>query len=792
MKNIKMASAYMKDRPHPFPSEDIPQKMRTDAYFAAACNAISSKFFTNRCAFPYNDTGVRRPFWELRAYRHGLNSPNKYKDIMCGFTRKDTGARRTTLNISWDVMQILPQKMDVVMGYLQKINYECTTSAIDYQALISKKTMVAMAKLMADDKMRLMQQQINELAGRPVIEDMDPSQMPGGMPFANPREVDMAAAVGLFFLEQEAAIKMLLTKTEDDSGWDGIADKLKDDLLTLGVCATIARTNPHTHIVEGDYVDPDWAMIPWSMYNDHRDITWGGVGRQVSIGWLRKKLNLPEIELIKIARMYSAEGNVGTSAGFYQDVQQSRTNVGFGMNMMDQIEVDIVECRWLGKKGVNYTSVKRKKDGVMAVNMVDDDYDLSAVRVEAGSGKELNKDTPMTIYKATMVLGTSYVFDTGEDDDISFKKTESGAMFPVFPIKVLRTGNSSLVERCVSFVDDANLDTYKLRVAKMHMPAPPNLMIRKSALENVKINGVTFKPTELMRLLSDEGFLIVDDQNGWGNQTNGAKAIETIPTDVIKQLAEWRLDIEWNISMIERVTGINDIFSAQNPGSEQGLGVSKILVAATNNALTPVIRAYEYCYEQTMRICASKWQVVATYMKEEQRKRLSINRALAYVKIGSDLLDYDFDIRIQAGMTDEQKAQLLADIAKMRDLRRQAGVGGITEADWLLINSTIQNGNIAQAQLLLAQITEIRQKQDDERQANNVAQTAQAQQASNQQTSQNKLQEIGAAGQVDGQNKLQEIDAQLRADLIMQQQKAQDDRKSLALQNVFGSQQKSA
>lgn len=804
MKKLAMADSYRGNKTYPFPDEDIiTQKQRDDpAYFVAACNAITSRFVNNLCWNYYDAISTRRPFWELRAYRYGQNSPNKYKDFMCGFVnnhdgvnnngnqrpRNDEGGRRTTLNISWDVLQILPQKMDVVMGYMQKINYDVITSAIDYQALIGKKTMVAMAKLMADDKVRLgMKKEINKLAGREVIPDMDPSEMPGGMPFTNPKEVDMAAAVGVFFIQEEAAIKMLLDKTLYDSGWDGIADKLKDDFLTLGLALTIAKTNPNTMVVEEDYVDPEGAIIPYSRYNDYRDMTYFGQVRSITIGELKKKTDIPEIDLIKMARMYNNTNDIGIAQpGFYAELNRARSNMGFGMNMLDQIEVDIVECRWLGKKNINYTSVNRERDGTLVLNKVNEDYDLKKVRNR--DGKKLHNDSGMTIYKATMILGTSQVYDYGEDNDISYKTTSDGRKFPVFPVKCVRSGNSSLVERCISFVDDANLDNYKLRVARMRMPAPPNLVIRKSALENVKIDGVDFKPSKLMRILSDEGFLIIDDQNGWGNTVTSGKAIDTIPTDIIKQLAEWRLDMEWNFSMIERVTGINEIFSAQTPTSEQGLGVSNLLMAATNNALTPVIKAYEYIFEQSMRICASKWQVVAKYMPEETRKKLSINRALSYVKVGSDLNDYDFDIRIQAGMTDAEKAELIQDISKMRDLRRQAGTGGITEADWLLIRTTIQNGNIAQAQLLLAQISEIRQRQDEEKQDKLVGMNAQAQQASNQQTADNKIQEIGVKGEVEGQNKLQEINAQFMADMALQQQKAQDDRRSLALQNVFGNQ----
>lgn len=788
MRKLKFASEYKSEKGYPFPDESLPQSKKDEGYFRSCAQAIVSKFINNKCYVPYEATGEDyRTFSELRAYRYGKNSPNKYKNYLAGSINKDTGKRRTTLNMSWDVLQILPQKMDVVMGYLQKIKYEVTTEAVDYQALVGKKTMIAMAKLISDDNMRLMKRATNELAGRQVLPPDDPSVLPGGMQFNSPQEVDMAAQVGVFFLEQEAAIKNLLDKTQYDSGSEVLEDLLKNDLCTLGIAGTRSFTNQNTNIVLYDYCDPDMCMIPWSQYNDFRDMTWAGEVRTITIAQLRKELKIDEKELIKIAKQYSSEDGSGN---FYLNLYKHRNNEQFSIDMIDQIQVDVADCRWLGTKSRKITTVRRRNEGNLVINQVDDNYKLT--KQQENKGKEIFNYENQTVYKAKLILGTSYVFDFGEDTDIGYTKNESGKMCPVFPYKFVKTGNSSLVERCIGFIDDANLANLKLRNARMKMPAPPNIMIRKSALENVKIDGLKYNPQQLMRLAQDEGFLIVDDQNGFGNQVTSGRAVDTIPTDVIRQLLEWRADVEWSIGMVERVTGVNEIFSAQTPRRETGLGVSNLMLQATNNALTPIIKSYEYLYEQTMRVCANKWQAVALFMDEEQRKRLSINRSLLYLKVGSDLKDFDFDIRIQAGITDEEKAQLLMDITKMRDAARQGGVTGIGEADYLLIYSLIRRGNIRQAQLALAQIAETRKKEAQAEQERLIQLNSQSQLASGQQSSQNKISEMASEGDIELRNKLQEIQAQMQADIVLKRIEAQNQTNQLALQNVWGREQRSA
>ncbi len=793
MAKLKFDSHYIGSKSISFPDEDsLTQSQReVEDYFRQCAQAIVSKYVNNRTAIPYNSYAEGwRSFEELRAYRYGRNSPNKYKDILIGKASSD-GTRKTTVNISWDILQILPQKMDVVMGYLQKINYEVTTEATDYQALLSKKQMVAMAKVLSDEKTKKLWEDTNAVAGRPVIPMDDETQSPNGMKFENPKEVEMASAMGVFFLEQEAALKVLLDKTMYDSGWDGIADKLKDDFCTLGLAITMAETNENTNIVEDDYVDPDGAMIPYSVYNDYRDMNWGGRIKSTSIGELRKKLKIEETELIKIARQYSTTDSGQTPANFYGAINNQKNGGEFSMNMMDQIRVDVATVRWIGKKDIKITSVKRDKDGVFIVNKVDDDYKLQPR--DERKGKKVDDYSNCTVYKCKMVLGTSYIFDWGEDNDVAFAKNTMGKMYPVFPMRAVRTNGSSLVERTIGFVDDACLANYKLRTARRKMPAPPNLMVKKSSLENLKIGNEVWKPSKAMQVLQDEGFLLYDDQNGWGNQVSNGLPVNTIPTDVIKQLLEWRSDIEWSIGMIEKVTGVNDIFSAQSPEKPQGLGVTNLMVQAVDNALTPIVRSYEYIFEQTMRVNAYKWQVVSTYMPEEQRKRLSINRALQVVKISSDLNDYEFSIRIEAGISDADKQRLLTDLQNMKSSARMGGVNsGLTESDYIILFSMINKGDIKRAEIYIAQAIEKGKQEQQAQQERMIELNGEQQQQSAQQASEAKLGEIQAQGEVKGSVEMQAIQLQGQIDMQLAQFNAQAEMNKIVAQSLYSNKKESA
>ena len=763
MEKIKFASQYQGKATYPFPSEDIDQIQRnTPEYFQACVNAILSRYLNNRCGIPYDIWGEQRSIPELRAYRRGKNSVNKYKDLLVGC---DANGRRnkTTINISWDPLQILPQKIDVVKGYLQKLNYDVDIQAIDYQSLVDKQTMAAMAKILADPRLEQAKQEINETSGQPVLQEQDAAQMPGGMKFSSPEQVDVATQVGVFFLEEEAAMQNLLDKTMYESSSDAIADLIKDDLLTIGRAAKRVYTNPNTSIVMEDYVDSFRAMMPWSIYDDYHDITWAGEVKRYSIARLLAETKITEAEAMKIARQYSNEGMVGNMPNMYADMQTYRNTGQFGMNMWHQIEVDVADCRWVGKKNVNVTSVTRKKDTRIVVNLVDDAYDLS--KVKNADGKTLDKYSHMTIYKAKMVIGSGFTFDYGEDNDITHETDIYGNKTPLFPYRFVRTGTSSLVERCIGFVDDANLTNYKLRVARMKMPAPPNIQIDRSALEGMQIDGVKFKPQALMRLLSDEGFLITDSKNQWGNNVNNGQAVKPIGTDLMSIIQAWWEDMGKSIEMIEKVTGINDVFAAQTPQRQTGLGVSNLLIQGAQNALTPIIKANEYITEQPWRVAAKKWQIVATYLPEEQKKQLSITRSLQIVKIGSKMSERDFDLKIQIGADDNELQQMMADLQNMRSAARQGGAQSMSESDYIILWDLLRSRKLKQAQLYAAFAVEKRQAEAKAEQQRLIEMNGQQQQQSAQVKGQVDAQNMQVQGQIDGQLQAQKGQQQAQLEL---------------------------
>jgi len=169
---------------------------------------------------------------------------------------------------------------------------------------------------------------------------------------------------------------------------------------------------------------------------------------------------------------------------------------------------------------------------------------------------------------------------------------------------------------------------------------------------------------------------------------------------------------------------------------------------------------------------------VATYLPEEQKKKLSINRSLQIVKIGSKMHERDFDLKIQTSSNDEEIAQMMADLQNMRSASRQGGQASMTESDFLVLSELLKSRKLKQAQLYAAFAVEKRQAQAKEEQQRLIQMNGEQQQQSAQ-----------VKGQVDAQNIQLKGQVDTSGDMALEQMKAKN---NLQLEIIRGQNQQNA
>lgn len=782
--NLHFSKNYVGDnrRKYNFPSDGLPQDKKDDKeYYLKATQAIVSKHLNNVCEIPYDNWGNRETFHEIWSYATGRQSVEKYKDILIGKKRADGCRRKNTWNINWKPIDILPKKLGDVLSFLLKIKYDIISNAIDPMATQQREDAIAMAKLMTDDNFRTMGAQINEMAGAEVI---DPSSMPqaqtgGQLPFKDERQVEMAQKIGVFILEVESAMQILLEKTATDSKSKTIDKLIKRDFLYYNIAAK------YSHSV-GDSVLEDWidvrnAIIPYSPYNDFRDATYFGFYKTMSIAELVKLECFTDDEIVEIARKYNAApfNSSARLTNFDMDYSRAKQD-GLGMAVLHSIQVDVAKVWWIGNKRVNQTSITRDKDGGLSLNKVDENYELS--ERDKKQGKKKKEYTTQTVYTAMHIIGTDCVFNEGEEYNVKHKKNENGKYCAELPMSAYKLDGPSMAERCMGFIDDANIANYKKRMLMKNLNAGPGIKINKAAFENVMIDNKLYSPLDLIALFTDEGVLIVDDKNPWGdNNRSGSRPIDTIPSDVFQRMLGCRNEMQFNLEMVDIITGLNQTFSAQQPSSETGLGVSKIALSATENSIYQMVDGFEQLANHSYNVKCNQWKIICANMEDKKRDTFA-TRAMRFIHVGKEISWHDYGIKMEAGINETEKLQLYQRAQQLADFRRQSGTGGIMPSDELLIGEMIRQGNVKQARLALSQIEEFRAEQEEQKAQQRMQENAQMQQQSNEQAMQGKQQEL----QMEAQAESQKNASKFQYDLALQKQKAEDDRKKTALQNVFG------
>lgn len=774
---IKAAKDYEGKKFH-FPSDSLPQKQKDDKkYFEDAAKAIVGKYVNNLCSIGYSKNSIS----VLRDYANGDQSIEFYKDILIG-QRGENGKRRNhTWNINWKKLDILPKKLQDVLSYMLKINYDVVVKAIDSLAVEDRETLMAAAKLSTDDKMKFLHEELNNLAGgQAVSPDGQLVGQMAGVPFKDEHQVEMAEKVGTFALQVEAALETLINTTLNKSNSPILEYLWKKDLVELNMAAKITSVNGD--MVLEKHLKLDRLIIPYSELPDASDRTWEAYLDTVTIADLIKSEQFTDDEIMEIAEKYNG---LNSDANTYIPnlslaVQESRAN-NLGMAVLHSIPVDVAYCYWIGNKSLCQTSIVRDKDGVLSVNTVSEDHELSTY--DHRKGKKLNKYTWQTVYKATLILGTQKVHNYGIENDIRYEKDDKGKMCAKLPIDFIKIPGKSLTEKCMGFVDDLHIALYKKRKLMKGLGTGPNIKINKAAFENVRIDNKVYTPRELMNLFTDEGFLIVDDKNPFGDPNrSGSRPIDTISTDVFQRMMQLNSEIEFNTRMIEEVTGINPTFSAKQPSSETGLGVSKIALQATENSIYQIVECHRLLTSAGHKTKAEKWKIVARNLDESKRDKLILDNNLKYLRIGKNIGEHEYDISVEAGVTENEKLALMQEVTQLTDLRRQAGSGGITPSDKLLIFNFIKSGNINKAQLMLSQIEEIRANEDEAKAQKRYEENAKLQAQSNQQASENKQQELMMEGQIKSNVKDREIQGQL----MLEEVKSTNARKLAAIQNIWG------
>lgn len=703
---------YIKEGTFKMPSRNIDPKRKDKAYCLNMGNAMLNMYATNQCGVPFKFGSDQRSFEELRLYADGKQPVSKYKSIFYPDGSYGQRNNKTFMNISWDNVKVMPKFLNVAQAIIMQQEWDIGIQAIDQTSQTEKQQELAYLKW----KQKREFQDFKKMLGfdTPKSKQYD-QKYPK---FSSEEQVDIFSQAGGIRLEREIELYQLLKATDYESGTSVLNLKFVKDLLTIGFVASETMPDPITRKVLKKYVDPARLICRYSDYPDHRDIDFAGYIEEMTVAQIREYNPLSgdplsEPELMSISKEYSSEfGNIGgmNNISYYNQRAMEDYYSRFQCYPYDAHRISVATLYWIDQDVEKFTEMKNPKYNSTMRNKVDYNYKVKPEEAENGKVIETYKPTKTRFVK--FIVGTSQVIDYGVLD-YSPRDYSQNSFLSRLPIQIFRLDQPSLVDMCVTHVDDIQISTLKLRDARAKMPPPPRMIINKDAVTNLTVGGVKMQPSDAVELLTDAGYTYVKYTDDHGNPNVNTKAFDFLPTGFSEDFAIWTNDINNSMQQIASQTGINDITSGQTPKRDTLVGVAEIAVQASNNALFNIINAVKEHYGLTLTSAASIWQNLLLTGDIQMKYVPAGEEAVQIFKASGQKNIIDLGIVIKPLSTVAERQQMMMEIAQLKESRRaNGGKGGISAADYLLLSSIIKMGNIPLAQMVMAQL-EAKQMQED-------------------------------------------------------------------------------
>lgn len=726
------------------PGDNVDPKKKQDVddltakeWFQRKMEYIYSCYIRDDAYIPYSTV---RDYRINRLYAQGRQPNTKYMERLT-IQDKKTGLRKGWMNISWDILPILPKFRNVVLGRFEDIDYSTQVHAIDDVSNTIKED-IKWTKLV-ENKYRDELTRFATEIGIQIEEEQ--------LPFVPKtiEEMDMLSSMGFFKLAWEVSMDKLLIATSQKCNWHEIKRRLFEDAIDLGLIAVKDYTDPVNGKPMVRYVDPEYLIIRQTRMNDFSNVSEAAEITWYSIGDLRA-YGLSDEELLKCTQAYSGIfGNpyMTDIPGYPQD-----------RNRYDYLKVAVLDGEFESFDTFFYES--------RMINGKEVYFNLPFNAQKATSKKnKFSKNTYQKRYRCKWVIGTDIIFDYGLQYDQNYDQENR----PRSSYSCYRIAEKSLISQCITSADDVQLAVLKMRNA-MAESKPAGVMIEFGSLKEIAMGGEKMDPFDILKIYRDRGDLLFRyalQQNGMPMQ-GGIPPIQELRGGIGPYLQELMTVLDWNINMIREITGINQITDASTPAPSTLVGVANVAEQGTNNVLKPLLAGYKTVKQGAYRNLCQRWQLTAAfYPQSVPFAKGDASATIEIIKVGKDLFNPVFDVYVDLPIVDEDKAQLeQACLASIQAAK--TGNIGITLSDYVYIKELVAVNNMRAAWVYLSYREQQMQAQRDATAAQMQQQNAQMQQEAEMQKVQMALEAEAAKKELELKNMTMEYYYKMQLEQVKQ------------------------
>lgn len=634
---------------------------------------------------------MRRNDWiENRAWAIGNPNVNKFVPLLSGL-KDDGGNPATFLNLDLKPVCFIPKFIDIVVSYIEKLEYEISCDAVNTEAVDVKNEMKW--KIYAAKKMQAWMQAQEAMAGAKLFNTPEFQ-----FDFQDKEELDILFSMSVK-LDEEMMMEMGNEIVLNESNFTLMKRMLLKDLAVLGLCATETYCDPVTDRIRTRYIDMVNVIYPnWEFRGEIFD-------KPSKVGY---------IETMTVAGLRAMAGDQFTDEQYQQIASRFSNQFGNGMysypssNAPGYINTDSQYNYWMGfnipvmtlyweetdrykyqdklaKNGETYTTPAPFKEPLGEKKYTD---------YSTGEPIEKKKKVYPTdvhcYYQAKWIPNSDFIFNYGKVPDMG--RNPLDPKFAICPMKIFRVSERSLLDRLLPFEEQNMLAWLKMQntIAKA---VPSGYSININSLKNATIDGKNFPVKHQIELYEQTGRLIWDSENPLDETGRPfPHPIMSMASTLANDIQAWLLLFDSNIQKMRGVSGINELMDASTPDARTLAGTAKLAVAGSQNALAPIADCIVLLQEQICLDVSEKLKLCVSRGNYDGYAPAIGGNGIKLMQIDDTIVAFTYAIKVRAKSTQEERMEMKQAAQQALTNTADPLKGGLMYSDYITIIHLIDSG----------------------------------------------------------------------------------------------------
>lgn len=677
--------------PVSFPSEFLsPKEKDKDEYGLKYAKSIWQTY--------YNSGGFtiqRRKTQELKRWAEGRQDIWDMKKLW-GLGVGDT----SYANLDWQAPSIVAHFVDVLLGLFLNQQFKPVCKAVDDISLTEK------------DK------EYQKMKAAFILKGADQELIKNGLPPIAPqptKQFDSLEELDLYFelnfkqaveMAMELGIEVVMTNNEKEELKKSV---LKNLIILKKGGIRVFYSNQNT--IKLKSLDPEFLILPYSQKPDHSDANYWGYIDFMTVGEIKQQAGdqFTEEQYIQIAKM---AGNQWTNMAWDNRYIQNYMYLNFLIPVMEFEFLSTNTEQLVFKETISGKRVYSK----------DINYDPTVAKAK---GHQVEQNDIQQKYTGFYIVNTDYIYNYGLSKNMIFKKinntyaAETPLSAVIYTPDIYENTNKGFVERMLPHAKQCHLALLKMQQIQAQA-RPKGIAIDIDSLVGIKLGAGKDEPDasfmQLINLFDQKGTLLYRRIKDDGNEKNG-RPIEELENGMAQDLERYANSYIFHKNQMAEMVAVNSAVDASTVSKEAAVGIQKIQVNATINALRPLKTGFVNIMQRSCNNIGLMIQDSLRYgdgMKDVFMNSIG-NRTTQVLEAIKEVPLRDYAITIEY----EQDEQDRQDFNTAVELSLQAG---LIEPSDVYVLKTITNTKVAYAYLKERE-RKLRKQRMDEAAANSQMQS---------------------------------------------------------------------